>query len=108
VVQVIYEIPITPTDPSFIQEVTLDGTTYRLTFRWNDRESKWYLTLTDLDDVVIVASMALVSGASLLRHVVDYTIRPPGELILVGVADRDNLGTDAVLIYADAEEVEAT
>lgn len=103
----ILTIPIALADPSFVQETALDGRTYRLLFRWNSREGFWYLTLSDLDDVPIAASLKLVPGAALLRHVTDFDRRPPGELFMVGTPGRDTLGTEAVLTYLDAAEKEA-
>jgi len=102
----IYEINIDPTFNSFIQENTLEGTTYRLTFRWNARDGYWYLHVADLNDNYIAVSRKLVPGAALLRHVVDYTSRPPGELLVVGTPTRYNLGTnEAALIYMDESEL---
>jgi hypothetical protein len=97
----VFEIPIDPTPSSFVQETRLEGTTYRFLFRWNFREEYWYLSLLDLDDVAISSGMKLVPGALLLRHVADFTIRPPGELMVVGIPTRGNLGTDAVLTYVE-------
>jgi hypothetical protein len=100
-----FEIPPVFTDQTaFVQEVDLDGTTFRLNFRWSTRESVWYLDLLDLSDDPIAMGMKLVEGALLLRYIVDAR-RPPGELYFIGVATQTNLGTDAVLVYADEDEV---
>ena len=101
----VVEVPLTVTDSSFVQEITLDNTTYRATFRWNARESEWYMTLADIEDTVIRSGIKLVAGASFLRHAVNYDVRPPGELMLLGVATRDNLGIDATLVYLDEDEL---
>jgi len=90
--------------PAFTQETVLDGTTYRFTFRWNVREQTWYLDIADTDDSVIVAGLHLVEGADLLRYVTDSRV-PPGILFFVGVATETNLGKDALLYYADEDEV---
>lgn len=107
----VYEIPIDGTYPSFIQEVELEGTSYRMEFRWNARESEWYLTLRDIDDVVLAGSRKLVTGAGLLR-LVHAEDRPPGDLFVVNtIGDgqsspgRDDLGSKLVLVYLDEEEV---
>lgn len=101
----IYEIPTTHTGPSWTQETALDGVTYRLTFRWNAREEYWYLTISDLDDVVLASGLKLVPGAALLRHLADFTKRPPGELIVLGTPMRDSLSAGDAVFYADADEV---
>lgn len=104
------KIPIDPVLPSFTQETSLDGRTYRMTFRWNAREGAWYLTLETAEGVLILSSLKLTSGAPLLRHSVDRDLRPLGELILLdptgdnSTPGRDALGTETALIYLDEEE----
>jgi hypothetical protein len=101
----IYEIPITSTAQSFVQETELGGITYRFLFRWNTREEEWYLTLSSVEDVIALSSIKLVSGAAFFRHCSNRNVRPNGELLLVGTATRTNLGTaEARLFFCDAEE----
>ena len=41
-------VPTRPGVPDYSQRTSLDGRTYLLTFRWNEREeSAWYLSLAD-------------------------------------------------------------
>ena len=103
----IYEITIDSTHNSFIQETTLDGVTYRLLFRWNAREEYWYMSLFDIEDVPLSGGIKLVAGCRLLRHLADYTVRPPGELIMLETPTRTTLGQDALLVYLDEDEVSA-
>ena len=100
----IYEIPITVTGPSWTQETALDGRKYLLTFRWNAREACWYLSLSDINNVSILAGLKLIDGASLLRHGVGVD-RPPGEILCLGDPTYDNLGTDVRVVYMDASEI---
>ncbi len=79
--------------PSYEQETELDGAIYRLLFRWNEREEKWYLTIKTVDGDVIL-STKIVSNWPLLRTLV-HPSRPPGELVAVDVSGE--LGTDAGL-----------
>lgn len=102
----IYTITPDVTRPAIRQETALDGTTYRLTFRWNAREEYWYLTIADINDTVIRPSIKLVPGARFLRYVVQET-RPSGELIVIATPDRDSLGASDPLIYLDADTVES-
>jgi len=102
-----YEInPALENTTAFIQETELDGTTYRMTFRWSAREQTWYLDITDTSDSPIAMGLRLVEGALLLRYITDPR-RPPGELFVEGTPTETNLGTDAFLVYADAAEVSA-
>jgi hypothetical protein len=102
----VYTITPDVTYPAVLQETTLDGTTYRLTFRYNERDGYWYLTIADVDDVVIKPSVRLVAGARFLRYIVQDT-RPGGELIVLSTPDRDSLGSSDPVIYLDATEVAA-
>jgi hypothetical protein len=70
----IYSIDIDSTDPAIDQEVSLDGTTYRLIMRWNERDGYWYLTIRDLDDTEIAPSRRMVSGMLFLRYVVRHAM----------------------------------
>lgn len=99
----ILEIPPAIDALSFVQETALDGTTYRLTFRWNAREGVWYLMVASIEDAVIAAPRKLVPGAFLLRHIVEGG--PRGLLLVVGTPGEDDLGTGGVLVYMDENEI---
>jgi hypothetical protein len=103
----IVEIPPALSERAFTQETLLDGTTYRLTFRWNVREGAWYLDLLTAEDVLIAGGLKLVGGAFLLRHITG-AVRPPGELWVEGIPTETNLGTEAVLLYLDEDELAGT
>ena len=99
------------TSASIVQETELDGTTYRLAFRWNERDAAWYLEVRDLEDVALASGLKLVEGAILLRHLVDERL-PPGDFVVINTdAPGETPGRlafstgQAVLIYADEEEL---
>lgn len=101
-------IPTTPGVAFSVRRVSLDGSEYVLRLRWNSREARWYMSLSDADDVLIVGGVKLVAGWPLLRLVVDAR-RPPGQLVALdqaGDADPnlDDLGTRVVLVYIDQAE----
>lgn len=45
---------------------SLDGNTYRLTFRWNTYAEKWYIDIVGLSNTVDIKSIALLGGKDLL------------------------------------------
>lgn len=84
----VLRIPLPQNVPSFTQRVLLESSEYVFDFRWNQRESRWYLVFSDTAEVPIWAGK-LTPDWPLLAGVVDAR-RPPGELILM-----DSLKTEA-------------
>lgn len=98
-----FEIPVDSTLPSFTQRVTLEGTPYLLTFRWNSREEAWYMHV-GLDNATnLETGVKLVFDSLFLRRNPSED-KPPGNLLLIdaGASDppgRYELGTKAILVY---------
>lgn len=70
-------------------EVDLSGVEYNLRFTWNYRESFWYVTISDLNEVVIAGSIKVVVGKPLLLEV-PVSNRPDGNLIAVDTSGEDS------------------
>ncbi len=66
--------------PNYRQVTTLDGQDYVLRFLFNQREGKWYLSVSDQSDLPIVYGVKIVPLISLLRKVRDPR-KPPGLLM---------------------------
>lgn len=96
----IYEIPTDIDATSWEQETEVDGRTYKWIFRYNSREAYWYLTIKDLDDVVIAGGLKIVPGADLLRHIKGDD-RPLGELIVIGTPTEDTLKNGGFVFYVE-------
>lgn len=63
-----FRIPITPGAPRFSLETDVREVSYKFTFRFNSRESKWYMDITDPDtDANIRNGVKLVADYPLLR-----------------------------------------
>lgn len=81
---------VIPTDtslPFWSQTTTLDGTAYLLTFRYNTRESCYYLTIESPDGVTTFAQgIKLVSNFPLLQ---EYA-QPPGEMMAASFSGDDS------------------
>lgn len=112
-----YFVPCTPGGvSSWTQLSAFDGVTFLLTFRWNQRDGHWYLSIADGDGVAIRSGMMLATNEPLLRGCVDAN-RPAGELIIVdttGASDLDPgfddlgaVGARFVLMYVTAAEMAA-
>ena len=67
-------------DPYYSQRTQLDGRDYVLTYAYNEREERWYLSIADEDEVPIATGIKLVANWSLL-HPYRYDARtPPGQI----------------------------
>jgi hypothetical protein len=79
-------VPVEPTAPYWTQTTTLDGVPYLLTFRYNIRESVYYLQIDSADGATNYAQgIKLVADFYLLQ----IYATPPGELVVL-VPDSDD------------------
>lgn len=80
-------IPVFSDSTYYDLQVVLDGVTYTLEFRWNDRASGWFLNILNADaDEIIQAGIRVVVDFPLNLYRADRT--PPGLLYA-----RDTSGT---------------
>lgn len=94
------------------QRTTLDGRDYLFEIDWNQRESRWYLSMFDQTGDPILQGKKVVAGWDLLRLVIDER-RPPGRLYALDYSgtgtdpalDDVGLGKRVELVYADGDEV---
>lgn len=105
-------LPTSTTLPYYEFEIELDGVEFKLEFRFNDRDSSWYMTIKDTDDVVLRAGIRVVLEWALLRLWAEAT-RPEGEIVSVNQGEvlapptLNQLGAEVVLTYLDSAEVAA-
>lgn len=71
--------------PSFLEQVTLDGTPYKLKVYWNSRNAFWGLAVFTIEDVLILGGIRLFQGINLIGGHPDIGL-PPGELWVVDLA----------------------
>jgi hypothetical protein len=64
-----------------IIEADLDGATYHVGLSWNEEGGLWTMSLRNLDHILLVSGIAVVSMSPLLRQVRRDTL-PPGEFIV--------------------------
>ena len=88
----------------FSFSIPLDGDIFKLEFRYNDRDERYYLSIYDEDDALIASSVKVIKGVPLLRHVVDDR-RPWGDLLAIDVGANaeptlGNLGNGIEIIFA--------
>lgn len=104
-----------PTDPSLYfwsQTTEMDGTSYVLEFRYNEREQVYYLMVSLTDGTLLAQGIKLVSNYPLLQGYNDERM-PLGELWAVASGPDDSpaalgdLGGRVSLVYYTAAETQA-
>lgn len=96
--------------PSFTQRLVLDGSEYQFDWDWNERESRWYVEISDAEGSPIVRRLKVVTNWPLLRGEADSRI-PPGLLMVIDTsgAAADPLygewGTRWLLTYTEAADL---
>ena len=99
-------------DPFYTMTTVLDGTDYLFEFRFNQRESCWYFSISTTDGEALASGVKIVSERPLLRRFADVRL-PPGILIAASnTTDKSppgltELGEDrrVTLIYSALGEV---
>jgi hypothetical protein len=92
----------------FRERTHLDGKEYVLEFRLSERESRWYLDISDVNGVLLVGALKLVLHRKLLEPLRSVAGLPPGELLLLDTRptpappDLDELGVVDQLVYVEA------
>ncbi len=77
----VFEIPTQPFPSDF--SVSLGGTTYNMSLRWNIPSDCWVLDIKNIDDTLIVAGIPLVTGADLLEQYGYLVIGGAGSQMIV-------------------------
>lgn len=107
-------LPIDQTTAQDQFSCELDGVTYTLGFRYNDRDGIWRLDIGDADNTPLALGLSLVTNMRLLRAVRTLPGLPPGELVVVDTAGGasgdtdptfDSLGRRHLVLYVTAAEL---
>lgn len=76
-------IPIAQGVPYQTQTTTLDGRRYRLSFAWNQRIERWFISVETDSGVPIVSNKVLALRSDILRQVRSNPLAPQGGLVAV-------------------------
>jgi len=102
------ELPLRSDVAHFEYAITLEGTTYRLEFMYNERAAGWFLTVRDEIGAVLLAGRRLVIGFPLVRPRFQDPRLPPGTFLALDLegkgqeAGPDDLGNRVVLAYVES------
>lgn len=102
------QLPVSPDKANYEFKTTIEGTKYTLAFRFNTRAGRWIMDIKTGGGEVIVAGVPLLAGVDFLAQFTARENLPQGNLFLLNLVDenespdRDNLGTDVLLMYQEA------
>ena len=103
-------IRITGTTGKFQQVVPLEGETYTFVFRWNDRCSRWFLTIRNAAGADLITGKKLVADVPFHPHEVNEEL-PPGSIWTLDLSGEGtdpglrDLGDRVVLMYVEEDNV---
>lgn len=90
--------------PHYSFQTDLDNVTFRFEFRWNDRASAWFMSISDVNGVELLSSRRIVVGFPLLTRFRDPRL-PAGDLNAIDTTGNDeeaginDLGGRVKLLY---------
>ena len=83
----------------FEQQVLLNGTTFRLNFKYNEISGRYIMDIYSADRTLIVSGTPLVRGILLTSQVVDSRL-PNGDFVVFGEEPNfENLGSSSNLYF---------
>lgn len=99
-------------EPFYTMTTVLDGADYLFEFRYSQRESCWYFTISLTDGTALVSGVKVVCNRSLLTRFANIQL-PKGVLVAMATGPDASppgltelgAGKRVELIYASAEEL---
>jgi len=96
--------------PRYTFQIDLDESTFNFSFEWNDRDSSWYMSISDADELPLLMGRRVCVGAPLLDRFnkaglpagLLYAIDTTGKNIEPDFAD---LGDRVKLMYLEAADL---
>ena len=104
----IIEIPTRVDIASYKYKLTLERTIYGFVFTYNKRIERWHMTITDIDDNVLLGDIVLLSNVNLIGRFHSEEL-PPGTFICFDTEneskspERNDLGSRIKLLYEESE-----
>lgn len=102
-----------PDGPISVQSVQLEGTTYQVTQRWNDRAQTWFCDVADANGTPIADGLALRADQPVGMFIRTLEGGWPGILMCQDTSAQgldpayEDLGERVELVYLEAAEVAA-
>lgn len=93
----------------YVMQIVLDSVTYALRFRWNTRESAWYMDVSTDTEEPLRNGLKVIINQPIGSRVVDERF-PPGRFVAFDTTNSDiapgetDLGDRVQLLYYSEEE----
>lgn len=103
-------VPVFPGEPLYQERVRLDGRDFVLRFDWSHREGRFYLSIKDAEETLLLLGAKIVANWGILTRSHHDPRLPPGELIPIDIEGGgeppgfDDFGTRVRLFYYAADE----
>ena len=88
-------LPVAPGLARYTFQCELDRVTFNFAFEWNDRDSGWYMSISDVNRTPLVSGRRVVLNYPLINVYRDSRL-PAGNIMAF-----DSTGTDTEPGYAD-------
>jgi hypothetical protein len=105
-----YEIEGAEQQPVYDYTVTLSDTEYRIVLVYRERGDRWYMTIYDADDTVLLAGKKLSVNTPLLE-IYEIDGLPPGDVVCWDSSGAEaecgyeDLGKRCLLLYLEPADV---
>src|SRR5262245_60003859 len=108
--RVVQDVLVVPTQarPYYSQRTRLDGRDFLLSFAWNQREERWYLSIEDDVGDLLLAGLKLISNWPLLHAYQSDPRLPPGELVAFDLTEGGDETPPGFDDFAIGKRVELT
>lgn len=103
-------LPVIPSIPHYTFETVIDDVGYEFEMRWNGRDSAWYMSIFDSDNIVIILNAKVVLGAYIGRRA-NNNLMYHGAFVAIDTtkqgrdAGLDDLGTRVEIRYYSDDEL---
>ena len=103
----IKQFPLRTDSTNFEFRIPLDGETFTVAFRYNQRADYWMLDIRDSLNTPIISGLAILGGTELIERFVDPEL-PLGSIFFLNILDArediglEGFGEDGLLMYEEA------
>ena len=103
----ILQIPVRSDIPSYEFQIALEGTPYRLAFRYNRRRERWAMDISNQQGITLLAGIPILVAMDLTSRF-RVVGGPPGRFFAVDTSNQDlppleaDLGNRVLIYYEEA------